>query len=90
MDDHTSSVVNCTVFRLCRKITGSEKWYPHRVSTPYSADNFLLPLLAPYIAALRAELVAGRGLALMRGLPGGAVQLLNAVDPWLESAWFQP
>jgi hypothetical protein len=27
----------------------------------------------------------GRG-----GGRGGAVQLLNPVDPWLESAWFQP
>lgn len=33
------------------------------------ADNFPLPTLAPRLAALRDELVEGRGIILMRGLP---------------------
>lgn len=47
-----------------------------------TAENFSLPLLAPRLRALSADLVAGRGLALFRGLP------VERYDAWRVCAAF--
>ena len=47
-----------------------------------TAENFPLPALAPRLRALQLELVSGRGLALMRGLP------VARYSPWQVCAAF--